>query len=337
MSSLFGHLAPRFSSQPENVATEALNYILRGSESARSAFVQHLDRRTGPVEMAPALQFSTQRQSEDGGVPDLWGQAHDQRVLVEVKFWAGLTDRQSEAYRSSLAEAGSGACVFLVPEERIGNVRRKVGTLFNDDAKENFAVAVTSWNQVLNGLESAVRDSDEKRRSQWIGDLEQLRGLCERLKAEGFRPIQPGELGPDVARRHLDLRKLVDELYESLRTEGFNPWTVTGDMRRRTSIYRFEAELYGTTSFVGIMFNLWKDLEDSPLWFKFKERDSSRRQALKNALRGNITVLDHPRKNEDILVPLELKREVARDHVVTSLKDQLRAIPEALSESGIEG
>jgi hypothetical protein len=38
IDSLFGHLVARFSTGPENLATEGLNYVLNQSQVARKAF-----------------------------------------------------------------------------------------------------------------------------------------------------------------------------------------------------------------------------------------------------------------------------------------------------------
>lgn len=332
--SLIGHLAPKFAGKPEDVATEALSYILSRSDGARRKFSQHLEDRlseTAEVDLDDRMRFSSQRGSGEGAIPDLWGQAPGQRVLVEVKFWAGFTDRQTEGYSESLTGEDLGACVFLVPEERVENVIRKMDALFDEEADSDVAVSVTSWPAVLDAIESALHSSEEDHRHRVLEDLRQLRGLCERLEAEGFHPIRSDELGPDVARRQLDLRKLVEELREVLTTQKFDPWKVTSNMRRRTSVYRFKGELYGTTYFLGILYNQWKDLEDSPLWVKFREADSRRQRRIKEMLREEMTVLDHPKKARDILVPLELEFGVSRDGVLRHLKSQLTSIPAALS------
>jgi regulator of replication initiation timing len=328
MSSLFGHLVPRFASKPEDVSTEALCYVLRQSEAARQKFIGHLEQVLG-IEVDPELRFSTQQTAEDDGIPDLWGKARDQRVLIEVKFWAGLTGRQSSAYDDSFGDT-DGACLFLVPEERVENIKRKMKEVYE---KEDAPIlGVTHWSAVLSALEAAVEESTENNKHQILGDLQQLRGLCRQLKAEGFHPIRPDELGPDVARRMLDLRRLVEELREILLTDTFASWSVTSNMRRRTSVYRFKGELYKTTYFLGIHYNLWKDLEDSPLWMKFKDERPTRREEIKTALRPKMTVLDHPQKQEDVLIPLELRIGVSRDQIVDNLEEQLSTISEELSD-----
>lgn len=329
MTSLFGNLAPRFSSNPEDVATEALVYILRRSEAARKEFVSHLER-TLDVSVAPDMRFSTRRATGDGGIPDILGKSDGQRVVIEAKFWAGLTERQSEGYRGSLTDEGEDACVFLVPEERVDNIRRKTEGLFESE-REAPSIGITHWSAVLDTVETAVRESTEDRKHQVLSDLQQLRGLCERLKAEGFHPIQPDELGPDVARRMIHLRNLVEELREILLDDSGSSWEVTSNMRRRTTVYRFKGEFHGTTFFIGILYNQWKGFEDSPLWVKFRDEMPTRREKIRSFLRPETTVFNHPHKQRDLLTPLELKIGASRDEVVNHLKDQLSTISESLS------
>lgn len=56
--SLFGHLASR-SGHPENVATDALNYILNRSSVARRAFLEYA--RQADVELPDTLMFGLKR------------------------------------------------------------------------------------------------------------------------------------------------------------------------------------------------------------------------------------------------------------------------------------
>ena len=92
-SSLLAHLTKNFAPHPENVAMEALGHILAHSASARSGLTSILSG-TGISEY---LSYRTQ-QAEGAALarPDLTERDAQGRniVLVEAKFWAGLTDNQ---------------------------------------------------------------------------------------------------------------------------------------------------------------------------------------------------------------------------------------------------
>jgi hypothetical protein len=110
---LFGHLATQFATSPENLATESLNYILQ-SPTARRAMVTFLGQAAG-VELDERYTFRTQVGGTDAAVPDLVGfdSNGDQSLIIEAKFWAGLTDNQPVGYFNRLPAGNSGALVFL--------------------------------------------------------------------------------------------------------------------------------------------------------------------------------------------------------------------------------
>ena len=75
--SVLAHLALRFSTQPENIATEALGYILRRSFEAREALLGFL--KQAEVHIEGPLTFRTQVVGSSGDRPDLVG-------MVETRF-----------------------------------------------------------------------------------------------------------------------------------------------------------------------------------------------------------------------------------------------------------
>ena len=84
---LLAHLAARFVSQRENLATEALAYILSRSEAARSATIRTF--RLLGVDLPDQLTFRTQAADADDAIPDLVGEdaSRKQHLIVEAKFW----------------------------------------------------------------------------------------------------------------------------------------------------------------------------------------------------------------------------------------------------------
>ena len=109
---LLAHLAlqKKFSDKYENIAVEALGHILSESDAARHVLSDVL--RTGGAEVGEIAQGENTGQRRGGDhSPDLAGFAmqHNRRahVLIEAKFWAGLTDNQPVAYLERLPEARS--------------------------------------------------------------------------------------------------------------------------------------------------------------------------------------------------------------------------------------
>ncbi|MFH1928244.1 MAG: hypothetical protein ABIK79_08775, partial [Chloroflexota bacterium] len=96
METVFSYIVQkRFSQETEDVATDALAFILDSNESARAGMMKLL---RGLAPDLPSLWFRTQ-QAKDQTRPDMAGyDGNELRVYVENKFWAGLTDRQPVDY-----------------------------------------------------------------------------------------------------------------------------------------------------------------------------------------------------------------------------------------------
>jgi hypothetical protein len=79
----------------------------------------------GPVSSFHHLQrFWSQASDEQGNIPDLIGldSTGAERLFVENKFWAGLTENQPAGYFERLPATGSGVLVFIVPSRRFAMV-----------------------------------------------------------------------------------------------------------------------------------------------------------------------------------------------------------------------
>jgi len=109
-SSVLAFLATRFATHPENLATEALNFILVNSSNARDALLD-ICQRLGHLGKED-LVFTVQVTNGNGSRPDLVGRAIDgsSPIVIEAKFWAGLTDNQPKAYLDVLPENGPTFC-----------------------------------------------------------------------------------------------------------------------------------------------------------------------------------------------------------------------------------
>jgi hypothetical protein len=118
MDTLLGHLAfRRLTTQVEDLATEALGYVLSRSDAARTALKRHVDRCG--VTLPEQLSYLTQSVGEHEERPDVVGQTADgvERLLIEAKFWAGLTENQPVGYLNRLPTGG--VLLFVVPEKRL--------------------------------------------------------------------------------------------------------------------------------------------------------------------------------------------------------------------------
>ena len=113
---LLAYLSPWFTTQNENIAVEALGYILHKSSASREALDDVV--RTGVRNVNPVAKVRTQASGQHGTRPDLVGVDEDkvERVLIEAKFWADLTPRQPVAYLDRLPSDGAAVLLFVAPD-----------------------------------------------------------------------------------------------------------------------------------------------------------------------------------------------------------------------------
>ncbi len=300
--SVLAHVAWKFPGQTESVATEALGYILSRSVSSRAALCETL--RTGGAEVSPLERVATEVIGQQGDRLDLVGfdESDTERVLIEVKFWAGLTDNQPNTYLSRLPEDGEPAVLlFVSPEQRLETlwveILRRAAACF-DLAPDSTAgglrsVAVDgsprrlmliSWRVLLGDMASRAgygRDVSAER------DILQLAALCEREDLEAFLPIRGEEFAPAVPRRMLGLRKLIDDATDRAGTLGVNnreePKVVsTEGLKVASRAYGYGRYIrIGGMSYAwfGVNQELWARQKETPLWLCFYDR------AAKEALR----------------------------------------------------
>jgi len=343
MSRLFGELATKFSRSPEDLATEGLGYLLRHSVAAE-AFVEHLNAQAGTT-LSSSLTFRTQEKAEDGdGQPDMRGIAGDgaTQLLVESKFWAGLTKNQPNGYLRELINVSGGVLLFLVPHPRRPYLWPKI----RDEAASEFEVRETntpessfvlqfhdettlllqSWKDMLNGVETKVQVEDGLH--DLLEDVHQVQSLCDRYSDEGFLPLRGDELGQDVGKRVLQLTQIVQDLRGRL-GDGWDSGT---SMSTRKKWYTFRTQLYGFQAVIGIKYYWWARDGRSPLWLRVKTQSSNRRDAVLHALDPDIHAFaDKPESYPyDVLLPLPLKLGVERDEVIDDLVEQLDRISERL-------
>lgn len=205
MSTVLSHIVQkRFSRQYEDVATDALAYVLKKSDAAHAGMMKLL---RGVAPDLPQVRFETQR-TEGAIRPDMWGLDGPvgARAFVENKFWAGLTGNQPVSYLKQLAKYPQPTVLLIIaPAKRQQPLLRMLRQRLDTDGsgyserqstadviwcvamRDGPLLALTSWDRVLAALEEAVDDPDIS------GDLVQLRGLCEAADVDEFIPVSLAE------------------------------------------------------------------------------------------------------------------------------------------------
>lgn len=351
LESVFSHIIQkRFSQMNEDVATDALAFILESNGAARSGFMRIL-RSLAPE--LPDLRFKTQ-QSVDGIRPDLWGFSDGEpRVFVENKFWAGLTKQQPVDYVGKLSDRSQPTALLVIgPAAREQTLWRELSKrLENAGASPKpipatgvirFAsataggtvVGLTSWSSVLTVLAHECADHPRTR-----ADIDQLRALCDAADVDAFTPISPSELTDQRTPAFvLQLGTIVNSVsgmavtMQAVSLDGLRPqanWNRIGrylwlgqDPTRRTGAW------------FGIDFGLWKGNGATPLWLIFNDGDFGRGQVVRPLLEpwaANNGVLSAT-GNGWIAIALEVPAAVEREEVVRSLAEQIKIIADLLAD-----
>jgi len=342
----------RFSSHPENIATESLHYILnRPSSRAKQAFIKYL-QQTGVI-LPNDLIFQTQKGiEEDQAIPDLIGNDANGHsvVIVEAKFWAGLTAHQPITYLKQLPEHNDGILLFVAPAKRFRTLWRDLLSRCKDGLNDNIdlldttrteefwtvrinnhhVLALVSWRSLLSYVDNALKIAGE---TEAVSDVLQLHGLCARMDSNAFLPLRSEELTADIGRRIVQYNQLVSDLQAQARQEGYEPGSLQGGYGRT-----FSLKFHGHTVSFGFNPFCWEKLHSTPLWLhigKENEIPVSIRKALEILERNTPPRLlrEEPQKeNTNIFIPLELLIGSEKEGVIQHILIQLREIYRARDE-----
>jgi len=297
MPTIFSHIIQKnFSAQYEDVATDALAYLIKSSPGAHRGMMKLLrGLLPGLVPELPELRFKTQQaaQKEEGTIrPDMWGFAESgTRVFVENKFWAGLTDNQPVAYLEELAKCAQPSILLVVaPKAREHTLWSELQRrLHREDIKVSHdpsaaricasvttqhgsILALTTWENVLSALE------DETVGEQLVrADLDQLRALCDAADSDAFTPVSGEELSNQrTPALILQMSSIVNAAFQQAKSKGILNNDGLLPQRDEERIGRYARFGRGKEqklpiAWIGIHFRLWRKHGRTPLWVVYHE------------------------------------------------------------------
>jgi hypothetical protein len=341
--SVLAFLATRFATSPENLATEALNFILASSASARRAMLD-LCRQLG-CEEAVDLSFTTQRTNANGSRPDFVGRTVSGQtpVVVEAKFWAGLTKNQPVSYLKGLPE--NGLLLFIAPAARAdvlwGELRRRAGLNAEPGATTPpvskyhvrigpHLMALISWRALLEHLEVACALAEEAIKA----DIRQLMSLCDKMDSEAFLPLRAEELTSNVGRRvtqYCDLAERITDRLVGMGLADVNGSRATGGKGWYGKYLRFR----GHGAFLHFDARRWAQYGHSPLWLAVYGRNFKGCTVEPDCLRA-AGVTFYVSKGR-CMVPLMLLEGVELDDIVEDVLAQVQRIMAAVPDLSASG
>ena len=346
-NSLLHHIGKSRARGVENVASEALCYILGRYEPARTVLCALLT--VAEIDLPSSLWFETQVRSGDGTQPDIVGTDKGMEVLhIEAKFEASLTERQPSGYLSRLVDYEGTALLILVPEWRATELWEEVchraelspdhsassrmgGGMYAIRSPSGVWLALMSWHGLLEKLVE-ISAIEERNHPGMMADVRQLELLCEAMGQERFTSFEKTDLDPEHShrmRRFLDvLDEVVGRLEEEERVDSrrepgtfYSGYKITFrgiDCRLCYTAYEFKQPPEGS----------------SPIGFQVLGKggrvDARLRARLEPLIRSSppILVEDEERVLSRALMP---PLGVGRDLVVESLLAQIREVTERLS------
>lgn len=334
--SLLAYLSPRFTERTEDIAVEALGYILSTSEAAKTGLLSIL--RSGGAGVEGLSRIATQVSGDEGERPDLvgWDEDGDERLLIEAKFWAGLTSNQPTVYLRRLPPGGT--LLFVVPEARIDTLWAELERLAKNgdfewttdpehgrsaDVAER-RLMLTTWRALLE--EAKARASAEGDTAA-VTSIQQLSGLCEREDQGAFLPLRRYELGPELPRRLVNLSRAIDRIVDRAKAEGLVSTKGLRAAATRQGYGRWirlgvrKDGSWVDDCFVGARLGLhygaWSQYRETPFWLYLSEwKGTLKIEKIRKRLGDDVLTGTQ-------LVPIHLPTGVELDDVVDSVVGQL--------------
>ena len=342
--SLFGEMVLRFSPSPEDLATEALLYILQKHSEAWPALHRQLLRTEVPI--PEEILFRTQVSGEDETKPDLIGLTDngEEIIIFESKFWAGLTPNQPVNYLHRLPQQKPGLLFVICPGMRFSTLWTKLeARIFEQDIElgvhqdleseyrfalleGNHAFGLLSWGSILSMLR---REAETRGDSLFLGDIDQLSGLCARMDSDAFLPLSEDDVSSEIGRRVQQYADLIDDVVnELIANHGANSKGLTSG-GSQSEYGRFIR--YGSFGlFLSYCPIRWSRFGETPIWLSVKEvladtwEITPRVKEGIKLLPGKYTKV--PESEGANIVGLEPSLRVEKDVVISSLINQIKEV-----------
>ena len=337
-NSLLSFVAPRYTRDLEDVATDALSFILSRSTSAKRALSEFLEDDRGPLPIAKAQPREV---VTHGAEPDLACIDEDGKrvAFVEAKFWAELTAHQPVTYWQELTSDRPAVLLFLAPESRIvrgplwgdlvGRLQEAGHELGPADRRKNLVTAsakadqrrlmLASWHFLLDSMAERTKREGDTQAHFEIAELQGLTGVA---------------IKGDNPQRDENLRKLIAEAVKRLKQSGWanTDRLQTGEGREYFARY---LRLAGASAGLRIDYEVKKKMPDKPLWLWFygDPADSVGIDAVRSTL-GSEAEPGLEWYPGDVCIPIPLPVDADNEATLDSIVGELERIAELIDPNG---
>lgn len=327
---LLSFIARRYISAKENAATDALRFILNGSEAARAGFTELL--REGASDLRPVVSANSRVTEANIGIPDLACSDVDGHVvaLVESKFWAPLTAHQPASYWRSLRSDIPSVLLVIAPPYRVASTDYLWGELVSRLRQSGFTLGevqktdtlvhassvddqrhlvLTTWNNLFDRLTQRVSIEGDQQASF---ELAQLRGLAANV-IENDDPRTDDNLKRAIA---VAIQRICESRWGN--TSGLG-------ISQTARYYGNNVCLAGAFAWLGIDYRRVNETPGQSLWLSFySDRGDAPRDKVRELL-GNMGESGSIWSPRDVSVRIQLPEpgadcEAVRNAIVAKLE-----------------
>ena len=333
--SLLSFIALRHTQGLEDVATDALSFILTRSKSARGALSEFLGDN---VESLPIAKVNTQAFLEQSyAYPDMALFDSDGAVTayVESKFWAQLTHNQPVTYWEALPKDRRTVLLFVAPQSRVdenwlwdelvtklrdaehqlGPAVRSENGIYAPSTTIPRRLMLTSWNVLLEAIAQRIKQDGDAQTGFEIAELQALALTAVQGKSDD---------------RNDDFKSLLVEAVARLRESG---WANTDGLTvgQGFGYYGRYLRLAGIHAWLGTVDEVVKQEPDKLLWLSLYNATGNVtlaevRSKLASRVESSLRLLSWMRVNVSIPLPQGADRQATLNAIVSELESIAKLI-----------
>jgi len=334
----------------EPAATQALAFILNQETALVGAIARMLHIKFEPGQVV--AEEADKGSRADLTIYDSEGKA---RILIENKFWGGLTDAQPILYIDKLPQEKESALVFIVPEKRMQTiwielkyrcqgggrkfqVNQEEGAVFLAKVTDNRNIPktlmMTSWGYALSQLseQTASMGNESIKR-----DILQLCGLTKKMDHDAFLPIRACEVSDQqIARRIVNYVDLIDEITKKLESKEIAEVLKPSGSPNGYYFGQYFILHKKFLFWLGLSFKYWKSWGKTPLWLTFdKSKNTCHWSNGKPDYKRIEKILKEPiivKEGEYLCRPVLLKIASEQENVVRDAVSSIVEMAEKLKQ-----
>jgi hypothetical protein len=334
---LLSFIARYHTNMREDVATDALSFILSHSEAAQEALSEFLSsEESGPLSIDKVESRVT---IASGAIPDLrcLDKNNGLVAVIESKFYADLTNNQPVAYWNELPADTPSVLLVVAPEGRadylwnqlvtrlrsagheLGMVQRTDDLITTTALGGQRRLMLTNWKTLLDRIAQNAWAERDWRASFEIAELQ---GLADNI------------IAGDDPQSDAGLKRLIGSAIVRVRQSGWANTTGLGVGQLAAHYYGRYLHLAGNFAWLGIEYKALQQMRDKPLWLLFFHRDYNRLDdsELRSRLEGLMSRLDW--RANTVCVPIELTTGADSQATLNSVVDQLEHIGSLIDPDG---